>query len=96
MNASLDCSAVDPSTVEEGMTLVSRVVNLNVQDKSAIVYPVPMNMNLEYNPPPSGATTAGRRRLLQQTPGTSPAPSNSTPTNLKVSAKRSVRFEPPI
>lgn len=63
MVATMDCSVLDPVTVEEGLTVVSRAVGLNFPQWEEVVYPVELNMELDLAP---NYYTSRRRHLLQQ------------------------------
>jgi hypothetical protein len=63
MVATLNCSVLDPITVEEGLTVVSRAVSLDFPQKETIVYPFELNMVLDLAPT---YYRNRRRHLLQQ------------------------------
>lgn len=64
LNASLQCSFIDPNSLEEGLTVVTGAVALDIPDPNAIVYPLLVTMTLQLAP----TFYSQRRRLLLQAP----------------------------
>ena len=59
--ATLNCSVLDPGSVEEGLTVVSRTIGLEFPNYDVIVYPFKLETTLELAP----TYYRNRRRLLQ-------------------------------